>query len=90
VELASSLHEFAGSRDESVLDRYTVRRRTVNIEFVQQQTVTNKRRLEEKDPVRRKERLAELAALGDDAELEFKFLMNSSLLNSVARAESLG
>ncbi|MEV0072569.1 FAD-dependent oxidoreductase [Amycolatopsis sp. NPDC050768] len=90
VELASSLHEFADSRDESVLDRYTVRRRTVNIEFVQQQTVTNKRRLEEKDPVRRKERLSELAALGDDPELELKFLMNSSLLNSVARAASLG
>ncbi|MET7993605.1 NAD(P)/FAD-dependent oxidoreductase [Amycolatopsis sp. NPDC005232] len=90
VELAASLHEFASSADEKVLDRYDLRRRTVNIEFVQQQTVTNKRRLEEKDPVRRKERLAELAALGDDPELELKFLMNSSLLNSVARAASLG
>ncbi|HWD03798.1 MAG TPA: NAD(P)/FAD-dependent oxidoreductase [Amycolatopsis sp.] len=90
VELASSLHAHADTRDETVLERYTHRRRTVNIEFVQQQTVTNKRRLEEKDPVRRKERLAELAALGDDRTAELKFLMNSSLLNSVARAASLG
>jgi 3-(3-hydroxy-phenyl)propionate hydroxylase len=86
VELVDTL----AARDESVLDRYEVRRRTVNIEFVQQQTVSNKRRLEETDPVQRKARLAELAALADDPARERAFLLNTSLLNSVARARSLG
>jgi 2-polyprenyl-6-methoxyphenol hydroxylase-like FAD-dependent oxidoreductase len=87
---AVELIETLAANDESVLDRYELRRRTVNIEFVQQQTVTNKQRLEERDPVRRKQRLAELAELADDPVRARKFLLNSSLLASVARAASLG
>lgn len=87
VELVDTL---ATAGDENDLDRYELRRRTVNIEFVQQQTVTNKRRLEERDPARRKERLAELAELTDDVVRQREFLHNSSLLASVARAASLG
>jgi hypothetical protein len=35
---------------DDLLDRYTLRRRTLNIEFVQEQTINNKKRLEERDP----------------------------------------
>src|SRR4051812_8920190 len=38
---------------ESVLDEYDRHRRPLNIEFVQQQTVQNKKRMEEKDPAAR-------------------------------------
>lgn len=86
VELAAALT----AAGDDALNRYELRRRTVNIEFVQQQTVTNKRRLEERDPVRRKERLAELAELANDSARQREFLLNSSLLASVARAASLG
>jgi 3-(3-hydroxy-phenyl)propionate hydroxylase len=80
----------AGSGDDTALDGYERRRRTVNIEFVQQQTVTNKRRLEEKDPEKRKARLAELAEIAMDPARERQFLLNSSLLASLERARTLG
>jgi 3-(3-hydroxy-phenyl)propionate hydroxylase len=89
VELAETLGS-ASSAGSSVLDRYEARRRPVNIEFVQQQTVNNKKRLEEKDPERIKERQAELAAVAGDADRTREFLLNSSLLRSVVKAKSLG
>ena len=52
VELAQCLERFCGAEgvaDE--LDLYDRRRRPINIEFVQSQTVANKKRLEEKNPV---------------------------------------
>jgi 3-(3-hydroxy-phenyl)propionate hydroxylase len=89
IELVDTLAAAQDGNDR-VLDRYELRRRTVNIEFVQQQTVANKRRLEEKDPDKRQARLAELAEIASDPAREREFLLNSSLLNSVARAGSLG
>jgi hypothetical protein len=44
------------------LDLYDRHRRPLNIEFVQQQTIANKRRMEEKDPVARKNNFEQLAA----------------------------
>jgi 3-(3-hydroxy-phenyl)propionate hydroxylase len=90
VELLDTLDAVAGSADESVLDRYEARRRTLNIEFVQQQTITNKQRLEEKDPEQRKARFAQLAAIAADPDREREFLMRSSLLQSVAKSKSIG
>ncbi|MHB1534964.1 MAG: FAD-dependent oxidoreductase, partial [Acidimicrobiales bacterium] len=53
MELVDTLHA-AGSGDDPLLDRYEARRRAINIEFVQGQTVANKQRLEEKDPAQRR------------------------------------
>lgn len=89
VDLVDTLVS-AGSGDDAVLDRYERRRRTMNIEFVQQQTVANKRRLEEKDPDKRKARLAELAEIATDPARTRQFLLNASLLASVERAKTLG
>src|SRR6185503_14421554 len=51
MELANTLRQVvAADADESLLDRYERRRRPLNIEFVQSQTIHNKKRLEEKDP----------------------------------------
>jgi 2-polyprenyl-6-methoxyphenol hydroxylase-like FAD-dependent oxidoreductase len=51
MELVDTLHQVvSGQADESSLDRYTRRRRTLNIEFVQEQTILNKKRLEEREP----------------------------------------
>ena len=46
--------------DEDVLDRYVRQRRTVNIEYVQESSIRNKRTLEETDPKIRKQRLDEM------------------------------
>jgi 3-(3-hydroxy-phenyl)propionate hydroxylase len=89
IELLETLTEVAGGADDSLLDRYEARRRTLNIEFVQQQTVTNKQRLEEKDPAQRKARLAELAAIAADPERERQFLLRSSLLQSVTKSKTI-
>lgn len=87
VELLDTLE--AAETDESLLDRYEARRRALNIEFVQQQTVTNKRRLEEKDPKQRERRFAELASIAADPAREREFLMRSSLLQSVAASKAI-
>src|SRR3989449_5860360 len=51
IELAETLGCVASEQgSEELLDRYEHRRRPINIEFVQQQTVANKKRLEERDP----------------------------------------
>jgi 2-polyprenyl-6-methoxyphenol hydroxylase-like FAD-dependent oxidoreductase len=89
VELASVLAEAGARGDEAVLDRYNARRRPLNIEFIQQQTIANKKRLEEKDPAQRQARAADLAATAADPERHRQFLLRSSLLASVAKAKTL-
>jgi 3-(3-hydroxy-phenyl)propionate hydroxylase len=70
------------SREGADLDEYERVRRPLNIEYVQQQTIANKRRLEERDPAKRAERFAELRAMADDAKRHEAFLMRASLLES--------
>jgi 3-(3-hydroxy-phenyl)propionate hydroxylase len=65
------------------------RRRELNIEFVQQQTVANKKRLEETDPEQRRLRAAELAATAADPVRHRAMLMRSSLLDSVGKARQM-
>jgi 3-(3-hydroxy-phenyl)propionate hydroxylase len=88
VELAAVLAE-AGPGGDAALDRYNARRRPLNIEFIQQQTIANKKRLEEKDPAQRRARAADLAATAADPERHRQFLLRSSLLASVAKAKTL-
>ena len=60
VELAERLARFCGGAGEDELDLYDRRRRPINIEFVQNQTVQNKKRMEEKDPAVRAANFDEL------------------------------
>lgn len=79
-----------GDADADLLDSYERRRRPLNIEFVQEQTVANKRRLEESDPERRAERFRELRAMADDPARHRMFLLRAGLIDSVRRAATLG
>jgi 4-hydroxyphenylacetate 3-monooxygenase len=72
-----------------LLDRYERRRRTINIEFVQQQTVDNKQRLEEKDPRVRRAKLDRLAEISADDKAQRLFLRRTSLLDSVVRGREI-
>jgi 2-polyprenyl-6-methoxyphenol hydroxylase-like FAD-dependent oxidoreductase len=72
--------------DPPSLDTYENRRRPLNIEYVQEQTVANKRRLEERDPQQRARRFDELRAMADDPARHKAFLMKASLLESARRA----
>lgn len=84
VELAGLLVRVL--KDEgpaSLLDEYDRRRRPINIEYVQQQTVTNKKRLEEKDERVRHENFAALRRMAADPTAHRAFLLRTSLLASV-------
>ncbi|HKW36290.1 MAG TPA: FAD-dependent monooxygenase [Burkholderiales bacterium] len=87
VELAQTLHLVAGGRaGEDLLDRYERRRRPLNIEYVQQQTVANKKRLEERDPKVRQANFDDLRRAADDPDLHKRFLMRTSLIESVRKS----
>ena len=87
MELADTLHQFSsGHADESLLDRYERRRRTMNIEFVQEATVANKKRLEESDTNVRRTNLDDLRAKSEDPVQHTEFLMRTSLIKSVRKA----
>lgn len=89
MELVESLAAVRDGGDEGVLDRYDRRRRTLNVEFVQRQTVDNKRRLEEKDPAVRRQRLDDLTAISEDPDRARAFLLRTSLIESVRRAAAI-
>jgi len=71
------------------LDRYTRRRRTLNIEFVQEQTISNKKRLEEREPKAREARFDELRAIAEDPVKHKEFLLRTSLIASVRKAHGM-
>jgi 3-(3-hydroxy-phenyl)propionate hydroxylase len=71
--------------ERAELDAYERRRRPLNIEYVQEQTIANKRRLEERDAAVREQRFDELRRAADDPQKHKAFLMRASLLESARR-----
>lgn len=89
MELATMFAEVRDGADTAVFDRYNRRRRDLNIEFVQQQTVANKKRLEEKDPEKRAAALDQIRQTAEDPVRAKQFLMRSSLIDSVRKAQAI-
>lgn len=90
MELVDTLHRvITRQASEALLDRYTRRRRTMNIEFVQEQTIINKKRLEERESKARQARFDELRALADDPIKHKEFLLRTSLIASVRKARTM-
>jgi 3-(3-hydroxy-phenyl)propionate hydroxylase len=86
VELAALLGAVAkGDLPETTLARYDERRRPINIEYVQQQTIANKKRLEEKDNAAREANFDFLRKTAADPKAHRAFLMRTSLLESVRK-----
>jgi 3-(3-hydroxy-phenyl)propionate hydroxylase len=86
TQLASLLSAVTlGERPESDLSHYDAVRRPMNIEYVQQQTIANKKRLEEKDPAQREANFEQLRRNAADPVAHRAFLMRTSLLESVRR-----
>ena len=83
--LNSGIHEawhLSRLLDGGDLDEYERVRRPLNIEYVQEQTIANKKRLEEREPAAREKRFDELRAMADDPVRHKKFLMRASLLET--------
>ncbi|HEX2930459.1 MAG TPA: FAD-dependent monooxygenase, partial [Candidatus Binatia bacterium] len=90
MELIDTLHQVITKQaGEALFDRYTRRRRTLNIEFVQEQTINNKKRLEERDAKARQARFDELRATAEDPAKHKEFLLRTSLIASVRKAQSM-
>ena len=83
TDLVSTLRELREGGPDELLDRYSDRRRELNIAYVQRQTTENKKRLETQDPAIRVKRLQELSQAAESMELARAFLLNTSLLASV-------
>ena len=77
-----------GERPESDLETYDAVRRPMNIEYVQQQTIANKKRLEEKEPAARQANFDNLSRNAADPVAHRAFLMRTSLLESVRKQKA--
>jgi len=75
-----------GRADESELDRYDQQRRLVTLEYIQKQTIQNKRNLES-DGTEFMTGLREIAA---DPARTRDYLLRVSMIASLRRAEELG
>ena len=71
------------------LTLYERQRRPINIRSVQAMSIRNKKLLEERDPQVRKQRQAEISAIAKDPVKARKFLMESSMLDSVREAAAI-
>ena len=90
VNLADKLADvWFGRADDSVLDRYTRQRRKAQVDYVQAQTIANKRAMEEKDPKVRQQHFDELRRASEDVTLHKKFLYRSSLIDSLNSANAV-
>ena len=90
INLADKLADlWHGRAEASVLDRYTRQRRKAQVDYVQAQTIQNKKSLEEKDPAIRRQHLDELRRTSEDVALHKKFLYRSSLIDSLNSANAV-
>jgi 3-(3-hydroxy-phenyl)propionate hydroxylase len=78
-----------GEADDAVLDRYDRQRRPIAVEYVQAATLRNKALLDEKDPAVRRARQDELTRTASDPRKAREFLLQSSMIRAIERAESL-
>ena len=70
---------------EDILNEYDLHRRPLNIEFVQQQTVANKKRMEEKDPAARARDFDQLRRTAADPAAHRAYVRKASLIESVKK-----
>ena len=74
---------------DSLLDLYSLQRRTVSIEFVQEQSIANKKRLEAKEPAERAKNFDNLRKTAADPEKARDFLRRSAMITMQRRADSI-
>ncbi len=90
INLANNLVRIIrGGESDDLLDRYDRQRRPIAVEYVQAQTIRNKKNLEEKDPAVRKRRQDELRAVAEDAGKSRELLVRTSMINEVRKSEAI-
>ncbi len=89
VSLAGKLARVLQGESQDLLDLYDRQRRFVASEFLQAMTIQNKRTLEEKDPLKRRERLAEIRATSLDPTRARAFLTRTAMFEGLRAAEQV-
>jgi 3-(3-hydroxy-phenyl)propionate hydroxylase len=90
VNLTAKLADvWFGRAKPDVFDRYTRQRRKAQVDYVQAQTIQNKKSLEEKDPVIRRKHLDELRRISEDVKLHKRFLYRAALIDSLNSANAV-
>ena len=87
VNLAQNLlRVIRGEEGEGALDRYVRQRRYVAVEHVQTATIANKKNMEQRDPETRQKYRDDTRRAAEDRVLAKKFLMRTSLIESLRDA----
>jgi 2-polyprenyl-6-methoxyphenol hydroxylase-like FAD-dependent oxidoreductase len=87
--LAEKLLQVLDGASDRLLDLYDLQRRTVTCEFVQEQSIANKKRLEAQDPETRRRNFAELRKIAADPARARQFLLRSSMIAMQRRAAAI-
>jgi 3-(3-hydroxy-phenyl)propionate hydroxylase len=74
---------------DDLLDLYSLQRRTVATQFVQEQSIANKKRLEASDAETRKRNLDDLRGIADDPVRARQFLLRTSMIVSQSRVAAM-
>ena len=90
VNLAEKLvRMYGGGETEELLNLYDRQRRPIAIEYVQAQTMRNKKNLEETDPNVRRQRQDELRDVANNVEKSRELLLQTSMINGLERSEAI-
>jgi 3-(3-hydroxy-phenyl)propionate hydroxylase len=90
LNLAEKLAQIWNGVDPGpLLDRYDRQRRLTAIEYVQAQSIANKRTLEERDPDKRRQALDNLRRMAADPKQHHEFVRKSSLIAMLKRADAI-
>jgi 3-(3-hydroxy-phenyl)propionate hydroxylase len=89
VSLADTITRVLAGAPDDLLDLYDRQRRHVANAFLQAMTIQNKRVLEEKDPVKRRERLDEMRTIAADPSKTRGFLMRTSMFEGLQAASQV-
>jgi 3-(3-hydroxy-phenyl)propionate hydroxylase len=90
INLAAKLGRVCrGDAGEELLDRYVRQRRTVNLEYVQEHSVRNLKRLAARGEEERRQNFEDLRRAASTREGTREFLLISSMIASVRRADAI-
>ena len=90
INLADKLARiYQDSDSDELLDLYDRQRRPIAVEYVQAQTMRNKKNLEETDPAVRRQRQDELRAVAEDVEKSRELLLQTSMIKGLERSEAI-
>jgi 3-(3-hydroxy-phenyl)propionate hydroxylase len=90
ITLARKLIDISKGADaDALLDRYDRQRRLTAIEYVQAQSIANKKLLEEKDPEIRRGRLDELRRINADPARHLDYVKRASLISMWEKSEQI-